>query len=152
MHHWNDEWFNKNGDKLYAAIDYFETTVKRYARIGAYGKEKYGTYRESTTFWDGGLHYLIYPGYIYIQYPFLYFTVDEKVIKPLTEYTGLHKLGLWWQKTVYNYAIQKACKMYPEVVDELVSGLDYYELVKPGVFGKVCGKTIHDKKWKNTIN
>lgn len=148
MHHWNDDWFNKNGDKLYAAIDYFETTVKRYARIGAYGKEKYGTYRESTTFWDGGIHGLLYHGYAWIKFPFLYFYVDYYVTKPLTSFTGLHKLGLWWQKLVYNYAIQTTCKKYPEVVDELVQGLDYYQLVKPCIFGSVCGKTIHEKYWR----
>lgn len=148
MHHWNDDWFNQHGDKLYAAINYFEITVNRYARIGAYGKEKYGTYRESTTFWGGGIHGLFYPGHVWVKYPFLYFTIDRNVIKPLTRFSGLHKLGVWWQRLVYNYAIQTACKKYPETIVELVSGLDYAELVKPGIFGNVCGKTLYEKRWK----
>lgn len=150
MHYWGDEWFIKNGDKLYEAIDYFENTVYRYARVASYGKEKFGTYRESTTFWDGGLHGLIYPGYVYVQYPFLKYTIDAKIIKPLTRFTGLHALALFYQRIVYNYAIQTAIKRYPEVTDELVKHLYYYELVKPGVFGQVCGKTIHKKYWITT--
>jgi hypothetical protein len=39
------------------------------------------------------------------------------------------------------------CKKHPHIIDEIVSSLDGYEFVKPGIFGKVDGQTIHDKYW-----
>jgi hypothetical protein len=122
-------------------------TWRVYGRIGSHGKEKYGTFRDHPYFWDGGLHHLIWPGYVYIQNRFIAYKLDRYVIQPITKYTGLHKLGLLWQATVYNYAIQKMCKKYPEIVDELVSHLDGYQMVKLGIFGKICGTTIHNRTW-----
>lgn len=147
-HRYGDEWDVKHGRKLDEAICYIMDTWKTYARIGSHGKEKYGTFRDHPYFWDGGLHSLIWPGYVYIQNTFISYKLDRYIIKPFTKYTGLHKLGLWYQKQVYNYAIQKMCKKYPEITDELVSSLDGVDFVKPGIFGKVCGKTIHDKYWR----
>ncbi len=39
------------------------------------------------------------------------------------------------------------CKKHPNIIDELVADLDGYELVRPGIFGQIDGKTIHDKYW-----
>jgi hypothetical protein len=150
-HHWGDAWFEANGNDLYSAISFIMKTWKRYGRIGSRGKEKWGNFQDYPTFWDGGIHELIYPGYVYIQRPFIYFKLDRYIIKPFTKYTGLHRLGLWYQFQVYNYVIQRACKKYPNLVDELVSDLDCYELVKPGIFGNVCGMTIHSKHWKTYV-
>jgi len=144
-HMWDDEWDLKHGNNLNSAIRYIMDTWKTYGRIGSHGKEKYGTFRDHVYFWDGGIHTLIWPGYVSIQNRFLYFKIDWYVIQPFTKYTGLHRLGLWYQKQVYNYAIQKMCKKYPEIIDELVSCLDGVELVTPGIFGNVCGKT---KNWR----
>ena len=147
-HMWGDEWFEQHGDKLGKAINYCMGFWRRWGRIGSHGKEKYGTFRDHPYFWDGGIHTLIYPGYVWIRYSFLYFKVDRYLTQPFTKYTGLHKLGLWYQSQVYNYAIQKVCKKYPEIVDEIVSSLDGYEYVKPGIFGKIDGRKIHKKYWK----
>lgn len=147
-HLWGDKWFEKNGKDLDEAIYYIITTWKRYGRIGSHGKEKYGTFRDHAYFWDGGLHSLLYPGYVWIKIPFLYFKVDRYFIMPFTKYTGLYRLGAWYQQQIYNYAIQKACKKYPDIVDELVSSLDGYSLVKPGIFGKIDGEAIHRKYWR----
>lgn len=106
------------------------------------------SFRDQVYFWNGGLHGLLYPGYVWIKYPFLYFKVDRYIVNPITKYTGIHWLGLKYQAFIYNLGIQLACKKYPNIIDELVSHLDGYELVKPGLFGKVCGKTIHDKYWE----
>lgn len=146
-HRWGDPWDEKHGADLDQAIRYCMDTWKTYGRIGSHGKEKYGTFRDHPYFWDGGLHSLIWPGYVYIQNTFIAYKLDRYFIKPITKYTGLYKLGLWWQSQVYNYAIQKVCKQYPEIVDELVSSLDGYQMVKPGLLGKICGTTIHNKHW-----
>lgn len=60
MHIWGDEWFDKHGDNLYAAIGYIEKNLRKNG-IEAIGKEKYGTYRsEITGFWDGGIYQLLF--------------------------------------------------------------------------------------------
>lgn len=146
-HRWGDDWFEKNGDDLYNAISYCMDFWKRWGRIGSHGKEKYGSFRDHPDFWDGGIHSLLYPGYVWVKFPFLYFKIDWYIIKPFTKYTGIHKLGLWYQSQVYNYAIQKMCKKYPNIIDELVAGLDGYEMVKPGIFGSINGVSIHGKYW-----
>jgi hypothetical protein len=135
-------------DDLYDAINYCLSTWKRWGRIGSHGKEKYGTFRDHPYFWDGGLHRLIWPGYVSIQNRFIYCKLDHYLIRPFTKYTGLHRLGLWYQSQVYNYAIQKVCKKYPQIINEMVADLDGYKYVKPGIFGNVDGTKIHNKYWK----
>lgn len=144
-HDWSDKNFDWKG--LNDAIDYCMNFWKKYGRIGSHCKEKYGTFRDHIYMWDGGLHSLLYPGYVRIVNDFIYWKLDKYIIKPFTKYTGLHKLGLWYQSKVYNYAVQKMCKKYPHITDEIVSDLDGYKMIKPGIFGKVCGKTIHNKYW-----
>lgn len=148
MHEWGDDWFEEHGNKLNDAILYIMRTWVKWGRIGTHGKEKYGTFRDHPYFWDGGLHTIIWPGYVRIMSHFVYFKLDRYVINPLTKYTGLHRLGLWYQAQVYNYAVQKMCKKYPEITEELVRDLDGYELIKPGIFGKVDGLKIHNKYWR----
>lgn len=149
MHMWGDEWFEKNDNDLYNAISYIMKTWTKYGRIGTHGKEKYGTFRDHPYFWDGGIHYLLYPGYVRVVHRWLYFYVDWYFTQPFMRYTGLLHIGLWWQAQVYNYAIQMACKKYPHIVDEIVSHLEGYMLVKPGIFGPIDGTKIHNKYWKS---
>lgn len=145
-HDWSDNTFDWKSLNL--AIDYIMSSWRRYGRIGSRGKEKWGNFQDYPTFWDGGIHSLLWPGYGYIQNRFIYFTLDYYIIRPFTKYTGIYSLGLWYQQQVYNYIIQTACKRYPHIIDELVSDLDSYELVKPGIFGKVDGTIINKKYWK----
>lgn len=148
MHEYGDEWFNKNGKDFIKITNWCMRIWHKYGRIGTHGKEKFGTFRDHIYMWDGGLHTLLFPGYVFIKYPFLYFKIDEYIIKPFTKFTGLLKLGWKYQSMIYNYTIQKACRKYPHMVDELVSCLDGYEMIKPGIFGNVDGKEIHNKYWK----
>lgn len=146
FHDWSDDTFDWNA--LNSAINYIMKSWMKYGRVGSRGKEKWGSFQDYACFWDGGIHSLIWPHYVYIQNPFLYFKVDHYIVKPFTKYTGIHKLGLWYQYQVYNYVIQTACKRYPHIVDEIVADLDWHELVKPGIFGKVDGTAINKKYWK----
>ncbi len=120
---------------------------KKWGRIGSHGKEKYGTFRDHTYFFRGGIHDLIWPGYVGIQNKFLYWKIDQYIIRPFFKRTGLLKLVWWYQEQIYNYAVQKMCKKYPNIVDELVADLDGYKFIKPGIFGYVDGKAIHHKYW-----
>lgn len=148
MHYWGDEWFEKHGKDFNNAIGYFSRFIRKYGFIKSYTKEKFGTHRTSTWLWDGGIHYLICKSFVRIQYPFIYWKVD-KIIKPITKYTGLHWLGVKYQAFIWNLATQIVCKKYPEIIDEFVLDMDMYKAVKPGIFGDVDGEKIHKKYWKS---
>jgi hypothetical protein len=147
MHQWGDDWFKKHGDNLHKAIMYCNNTWRKYGRITAFGKEKYGTFRDQLFMWDGGLHSLIWPGYN-IRNKFISFKLDKYIIRPLFRYTGIYYCISQYQKIIYNYAIQKMCKKYPDIIDELILDLDGYEMIKPSIFGKINGIKIHNKYWE----
>lgn len=146
MHYWGDDW--PYWDDLYKAISEIMHIWKRYGRIGTHGKEKWGKFRDQFWPWNGTITGLLYPGYVRIMTPnWFYWGIDQKLIRPFLLKTRLYKIVIWYQAIVYNYAIQKACKKYPNIVDELVSDLDWYQAVKPGIFGKVDGTEIHNRHW-----
>lgn len=147
-HDWSDDSFDWNA--LNSAINYCTEVWRRWGRIGSHGKEKYGTFRDHIYIWDGGIWSLFYPGYMRIKpgfWHFVYFYLDRKLVIPATRMLGIQKLGHWYQAQVYNYAVQKVCVKYPHIVDEIVSDLGGYEMVKPGIFGKIDGTAIHKKYW-----
>jgi len=149
MHHWDSAWFKENGDRLYDGIALIEK-VWRMGRIGTNGcKEKYGTFRDHSILWDGGLFYLIFPGYYYIPtgWKFIYYRGDP-ILRFITKWTGLYFIGSRIQRFFYNLGVQLACKRYPEVTDELVMDLQWPEYIRPGIFGKVDGIKIRNKYWK----
>jgi len=148
MHCWGDEWFIKNGNNLDYAISYCIRFWRKWGRIGSHGKEKYGTFRDHIYFWNCTIEGLIYPGYVRIMWPWFYWNIDCKIITPIVKFIRLNKLVWWYQAQIYNYAIQKMCKKYPNIIDELVSHLDAYKCVKPGIFGKIDGTVINKKYWK----
>jgi hypothetical protein len=148
-HEWGDN--NFDWDALNDSIRYCMNFWKKWGRIGTHGKEKYGTFRDYIYLWDGSIYQLFYPGYVYVKrgfWHFWYFKIDHRFCMKFFKYTGLLKLVLLYQAQIYNYAIQKMCKKYPHIVDELVSDLDGYEMVKPSIFGKVDGTVIHKKYWR----
>ncbi len=146
MHMWGDKDFDWKG--LDCAITYCMDFWRKWGRIGSHGKEKYGTFRDHVYFWDGGIWSLFYPGYVWVKpgfWSFIYYKLDYYITRPFTRYTGIARIGFWYQSQIYNYAIQKACRDYPHLINELVMGLDRYDLIKPGIFGPVCGITICKK-------
>jgi len=148
-HDWGDDWFEKHGNDLNHAIRYCTEFWRRWGRIGSHGKEKYGTFRDHPFFWDGGITNLFWPGYVYIQrgWHFINFKLDRYIIKPFTKHTRLLNIGRWWQRQVYNYAVQKMCKAHPDIIDEIVADLEAYRMVRPGIFGPIDGTVIHNKHW-----
>jgi hypothetical protein len=147
MHKWGDDW--PHWDNLYKAIAEIIHIVTVYGRIGSHGKEKWGHFRDQLWMWDGTLTSLLYPGYVRIMSPrWFYWYVDQPIIRRILYYSGISRLIMLYQAVIFNYAIQRACKKYPEIIDELVRDLDWYRAVKPGIFGKVCGTTIHKKYWR----
>lgn len=53
-----------------------------------------------------------------------------------------------FKKVRYNMIMQRAFAMHPDIVYELCCDIDMYELVKPGIFGRVDGKKVHSKYWR----
>ena len=152
MHHWSDDWFQKHGDDLNNAISFIETNWHRFGRLSVTGcKEKFGTFRDHSYFWDGTL-YSLFCGYYRVPkyWRWFYYKIDLPFMTKFFKYTGLLYLFIKYQSFIYNLIIQIACRNYPNIVDELCMDLQYPELVKPGWFGEVDGIEIHDKHW-NTV-
>lgn len=152
MHCWGDDWFKKHGHKLDEAIYYCIMTWRKWGRISTHGKEKYGTFRDQASGYGAwwAVHELVKPGHMYYRWSKRVMWWDIRLGKAV-RWLGLHKLFHVWQRTVYNYAIQKMCRKYPEITDELVCDLDLYFWVKPGIFGSVDGEKIHNKYWKRIL-
>lgn len=136
-HEWGNEDFD--WDSLYEA-ERLMCKVFKIFRIGAHTKEKYGSIRASVYFWDGGLHALIWPGYVYIQNRFIAYKLDRFLIKPVTKYSGLLYLLVRLQMFGYGLAYYLAMRKYPHIKDEICYCADHPELI-PG------GQAIHDKYW-----
>lgn len=165
MHYWGDEWFQKYGETFYRAIDVFEERIRKWAKCGVYGKEKYGTYRdEYFRMWDGSL-FIIFFGYKLFRNGWLenlVYRIDNRLIPIKKTQFGWRKVGLSdfnrligltklvnkWQARMLNKAAQITCKEYPEVVDELLMDVCFYKCIKPCKWGNVDGEEIHKKYWK----
>jgi len=169
MHRWGDEWFKKYGNRLYDAIDVLEYRIRKWARCGVYGKEKYGTYRdEYFQMWNGELGTLLF-GYKLFHgdnwFEKFIWHLDNYLIPIKKTQFGWRKVGLadfnrWiglvklvnkWQARMLNKAAQITCGEYPEVTDELLSDICFYKCIKPCRWGDIDGQAIHDRHWK-TIN
>lgn len=118
--HYKWEWFQKFVDKIHHFI-YF--TIDEGNTITQREDESFEDYckRYDSRIWKGLCH------------------VNTKI-----GLTGLvHKI----QAKYYNYAFQKACKKWPNVVDELIVMVDGYKMIKPCKYGDIDGEEIHEKYW-----
>ena len=165
MHIWGDEWFKKYGNQFYNAIDIFECRIRKWAKCGVCGKEKFGTYRDDFfQMWDGSLlqslfgYKTVYP----TKFESFIWHIDHHLIPgkkskfgriwhglaDLNRCTGLTKLVRKWQAKRLNKAAQITCKEYPDVIDELLMNVCFYKCIKPCKWGDVDGEKIHKKYWK----
>lgn len=150
-HIWGDDWFEKNGDDLYHAINYITEIWEKDGRINVSScKEKYGTFRDHSSFWDGTLYNLLYPNRYFVEWNYkVYKYLDNGLFRRFTTWSGIAKLYRWYQSTVYNYAIQTACIQWPHIQPEILSDLARPDLIKPGRFGNIDGVKEYRKYWKN---
>jgi hypothetical protein len=137
-HDWSDETFDWKS--LYAAEDLIRKVCK-FGNIGLHIKEKYGTLRCTPYFFDGSLHSLLYPAYVYSQFPQWLWRFDIYYITPFLQWLRLPKLTFWLQIPFYTLAFYIAMKKYPHIKDEICSDIDGYEFV-------IGGKEIHKKYWR----
>lgn len=146
-HYWGDKW--EHWDDLYQAIDFILDYWYTRGRIGTRScKEKYGTFRDDATFWDGTIHGLIHPGWFRYSYKTLFFYIDVFFIKKLFKYSGIKYLFTKYQHFIYNKGLQMAILKWPEIHDELCADLSYYELIKKGPGTKADGNDLLRMYWK----
>ncbi len=148
-HYWGDSW--PHWDKLHKAIHEILGTWRKWG-VGSHGKEKYGTFRDHVWFYSGhwAIHELVYPGYVYYRWPRWVMRLDIKLGR-IMQALRLHRPVRWYQRHVYNIAVQRACRKYPEIIDELVADLDFPEHIRPGIFGRINGQVIHDRYWTKFV-
>jgi hypothetical protein len=131
MHNWGDEDFDWNG--LYEAELYINKIMKL-ARIGVHSKEKYGTLRLTPYFFDGTIHHILYPGFVYCQYKLLReqrWYLDIYFWPKVFYYTGITWVVSRIQAKVYGLAYYLTVKKFPHLEKEICSDSDYPELI-PG--------------------
>lgn len=117
-HDWSDDTFDWTG--LNNAINYISDRLRKLARIGVHSKEKYGTARISCYFVDTP-HSLIWPGYVYNQYPYKWmWGLDVYYGRNLLYYTGLSYIIIKWQKWIYVDTYRRAVKKWPHLKDEIL--------------------------------
>ena len=143
-HEWGDEWEYWN--MLYTAIDEC-SEVFRKARIFVYDKEKYGTYRCTIlSMWDGTIRGLLNEYRMYNEFNW-YNRLDRWFARILIK-IGFVKFINKKQVEYVNREMQKIYLEYPEIVNEFISDVDFYEWIKPCKQGIVDGSFIHDKYWE----
>lgn len=166
MHRWGDDWFKKYGEELDTAIRDLEDRIRKWAKAGVCGKEKWGCYvDEYLTLWDGGITQIFF-GYratyqwnkiSKIMWRIDHFLIPYKKTKygwlkgGLSDFNrliGLVRIVRWWQKRMINKAFQITCKEHPDIVDELVLDTYSYKMIKPCRWGDIDGEKIHRKYWK----
>lgn len=117
----------------YLSIDQAATYIgdycRRYGRISAHAKEKWGTVRVYVTgFGHINLHQLVYPGFAYCQFPRWLWIADLYVFGPILQklFGGLM---LKWQVMIYRRAYIKALKKWPKYKGAITLCMDYPEFV-----------------------
>ena len=120
-HYWGDKDFD--WESLNNAINDITKDLRK-ARIRVHSKEKYGTARfEFVSFWDGGLYNLLWPQCIWIKpgiRHFIYFILDEYVVKPIINFLKIKHLVIEYQSEEYKKAFIKAIKKYPRITEEII--------------------------------
>lgn len=127
-HYWGDDWFEKNGNDLYAACNYLEKNCKRWARLGIYTKEKWGVMRVSTTsaFWTyWPVHSILYPGYHYYQWNGKLIDWMEYPLAKVFMTLGITRVVNRYQVYVLKYFWKRAAKKWPHIAKEIMA--DYRE-------------------------
>jgi hypothetical protein len=130
MHYWGDDDFDWNG--LNEAIDFITKHLRRW-RMGVHSKEKYGCADISVGFGIRSLHELIWPGYVWRQWP-------RNKLGDLLWHADIY----WWptlfaplnrwvvvplHKRAYRAAYRQATQRWPHLISEVAGSADYPDLL-----------------------
>lgn len=104
---------------------------RRWGRISVtQTKEKYGTARVSASFGYLSLHRLIYPGYVYSQFPQWLWSLDIWYISRILQIRLISRPIVWYQTKIYRLAYKRALAKYPHIYEEILCGADWDEFLK----------------------
>lgn len=141
-HEWGDTDFD--WEALGKAEQIVNRVCNKWFRLGVHTKEKYGTLRCSVYPFDGSLHSITHPGYVYCQYPKWLWNINCSM-----SYWGSRRPYSWFVRLIimfqmhvgYRLAYYIAMKKYPHIAEEICVDADYPEYI-------IGGKEIHDKYWE----
>lgn len=127
MHIWGDEDFD--WEALDEAGNYIYKNCIRWARMGIWTKEKYGTLRISTTcaywtYWP--VFGTFYPGYAYYRWPRWMIKWVEYPLAKLFMKIGLTSLVNKYQTWVLKHFWKKAAKKWPHIAEEILDEYNFY--------------------------
>ncbi len=123
-HKWGEDF---DWDALNEACSYLEKNCRRWARMGIWTKEKYGTMRVSTTCaWFGmePFQNVFYPGYVRAMFPRWFRKYIDLPLGTLLSKLRITRFIQWYQYSVLKYFWKKAAKKWPHIAEEI---LDEYE-------------------------
>lgn len=128
MHIWGDKDFD--WEALDKAIEYFESRCRRWARLGIWVKEKYGTMRVFTTcalFMEYDfIHHIFYPGYVSYRFPKWFRRYVDWPFGKALKWMGILYLIQLYQVAVLKYFWKRAAEKWPHISVEI---LDEYNWV-----------------------
>lgn len=125
-HDWSEKGFDWKG--LDEAGYMIQSFCKRWGRLGGMYKEKFGRLRFYANFGWISLHTLIYPGYVYNQFPGWLWRLDLYCISPVLQFL-FENIFDNWQRKIYNMAYRRAVLKYPHLREEILEHADYPELL-----------------------
>ncbi len=127
-HIWGDEDFDWKA--LDEAAEYLSTNCRRWARMGIWTKEKFGTLRVSTTcayFMEYDfIHHIFYPGYAYYRLPKWFRVYVDWPFGKCMRLIGVVRLLQIYQHAVLKFFWKRAAKKWPHIAEEI---LDEYEWI-----------------------
>jgi hypothetical protein len=148
MRKWEDEDFDWKG--LNDCIYYISYYCRKYARLGGDAKEKYRQVRFYAHFGNLCLHSIVYPGYVYNQFPKWLWNIDCKYIGPALQFC-LEKPFVKWQMFIYSRAYTNAVHKWSHLRAEILCGADYLDLLPKFTHTTTCEicykSTIHVLGW-----
>ncbi len=125
-HEWGDTDFDWKA--LDDAANYLSINVRKWARLGIWTKEKYGTLRVSTTcayFMEYDfIHHIFYPGHAWYRLPKWFRTYIDWPFGKCMKWIGIVWLLQKYQKAVLRFFWNRAASKWPHISEEI---LDEYE-------------------------
>lgn len=125
MHHWGDE--NVDWEGIDNATHYIGKNLRRWGRVGAHDKEKYGTVRVYCTFGWCQLRNITHPGWVSGYKWRWLFWLDHYIFYYIIKWSHINHLVLAWQKWLYRYLYRKAIEKYSHLAEEILVCCDQTE-------------------------
>lgn len=123
-----DKDFDWNG--IEDAASYIGLGLRKWGRIDVRQyKEKFGEVRVYCSLGFFMLHQLIWPGYVYNQYPWKWIWVAD-VYLPRWFIWLVNRVVVPYHKWLYRRLHQLAVAKWPHLHDEILGAADYRELVR----------------------